>query len=441
MSVNFRIKLLSTVLVALIALASLAGMWLMNDIGNRLEDIAEENIPLTEMLAEIEIHQFQQEVALEKLLRAAAIKSGGSAKELADGIKKLSADIDKQLGAAEKLAELMATNGHSSETKAEGAKALASIKKIEAEAAQYHKEAEQLIASIEAGDLAGAGAQAVKVEKEADELGHHLDELLKEVGKFTEAAAKEAEHTEHLAMKVLIGIFAGGLLIGIVVSTLIGRSITRPLGELRRIISGVVQNKDLTLRAPDGNNDEIGQTAQSFNGLMDSFQQALHSVNHSAESVAASAEELAVASGQVSVASQSQAESASAMAASVEEMTVSVATIADSAKDASVRSDETKSVSLQGSQIVEKLLGDIRLVAEAVRQSSGTIGTLGSARRQSRASSTSSVKSPTRPTCWRSTRPLRRRAPANKGAVLPLSPTRCASWPSDPARLPSRSRR
>lgn len=377
MSISFRIKLLSAVLIMMIALASSAGIWSMKGIGNQLEDIAEQDIPLTEMLAKIEVYQLQQEVALEKMLRAAGIKNGSFTKELAGGIKKLSTEIDNQIGTAENLAERMITTAHSAEAETEATKVLAFIKKIEAEAAQYYKETDMLIVSIETGNMAAAEAQAAKVEKEADELGHHLEALLTEVSKFTESAAKEAEQTEHMAMKVLIGIFAGGVLIGIIFSMLIGRSITKPLDELRRIISGVVQNKDLTLRVPDGKNDEIGHTAQSFNGLMTSFQQALGSVSISAELVAVSAEGLAASSKQVSMASQSQAESTSAMAAAVEEMTVSVSTIADNAKDASARSDETKSISLQGSQIVEKLFNDIHQVAEAVRQSSGVIGTLG----------------------------------------------------------------
>ena len=59
--------------------------------------------------------------------------------------------------------------------------------------------------------------------------------------------------------------------------------------------------------------------------------------------------------------------------------------------------------------------------------------------------SRSSPRSPSRPTCWRSTPPSRRRAPARPARASRSSPTRSRSWPRRPPRPPrtsaSRSRR
>lgn len=378
MSISLRIKLMSATLIALLAIASFAGIWAMGRIGGQIVEIAEIDIPLTGIISGIEVHQLQQEVMLEKLLRAAQIQGGNvDKKELMTGARKFSADIDLEIRKAEKLAEQMISTGHNDEAKAEGQKVLADLKSIETEATQYHKEMEDLMARIESGDMSGIETLAAAVEKKADDLEHHIEKLLLEIEKFTEASAMEAEHTEILAMKWLIAIFVVGMVVGVAVSTLIGRSITIPLERLRQTMNDAANQRNPTLHAASDKNDEIGQTARAFNSLMDSFKGVLTSVSNSAESVAAAAEELSTSSEQVAAASQSQAESASSMSASVEQLTVSVTTVADNAKDASQQSENAQAVYARGSELVGKLLEGINHVAESVRTSADTIGTLG----------------------------------------------------------------
>lgn len=378
MTISLRIKLLSLTLIALIAISSFAGIWAMGKIGGQIAEIAETDIPLTEIISGIEVHQLQQEVLLEKLLRAARIQGDKvDVKELLAGMRKFSADIDQQIREAEKLAEHMVTTGYNDEARTEGQKVLAALKDIEAEAAHYHKEMESLAARIEAGDLVDIEGLAARVEKESDGLEHHLETLLHEIEKFTEASAKEAEHTELWAMKLLIGIFVIGMVVGAVVSFLIGRSINIPLARLRQTMNEAASRRDLTLQVPADSNDEIGQTGRAFNSLMESFKGVLASVSSSAESVAAAAEELSVSSEQVASASQSQAEAAASMAASVEELTVSVTTVADNAGDASRHSENARAIYARGGELVGQLLDGIQHVADSVRGSAETIGTLG----------------------------------------------------------------
>ena len=44
-----------------------------------------------------------------------------------------------------------------------------------------------------------------------------------------------------------------------------------------------------------------------------------------------------------------------------------------------------------------------------------------------------------RPTCWRSTPPSRRHAPASRGVALPWSPTRCVNWLNERQNRPRKS--
>ena len=377
MSISLRIKFLSIVLILTIAITALTGILAMGKIGDQLEEIAETDIPLTEVIGDIEVHQLEQAVLLEKMLRAANIPNPhADLKALESGTIAFNDKINAELRKAEALASKMSSSATNEHARQEGAKVLSAIKKIEDEAAHYQREVAELVGKINAGKLAEAEVLAEKVEKEADGLGHALEALLKEIGQFTEHSAKEAESTEHTATRLLIAVFVLGTLFGAVFAFFIGRSISQPLARMQSVISRAAHDKDLTLRVPADSKDEIGQTAQAFNGLMSSFQEVLASVSQTSETVAATAEEMAAASEQVATASQEQAESASAMAAAVEEMTVSIVQISDHAAEAQNRADETGEVSSQGSAKIDLLLGNIRHVGETVRSSANTIGIL-----------------------------------------------------------------
>lgn len=376
MSVSLRVKILSAVLILLLALSSLAGIVSMNKIGDELEDIAEIDTPLSELLSELEVHQLEQEVLLEKMLRAANVRSGqANLKSLEKEVFSFNNKIDGEIRRSEELAQKMVA-AKDVLARQEGESVVAALKKIKQESIDYQKALSELIGRIDAGNTVEAEALAIKVEKEADELRHEVDALHKNVWRFTEKSAKHAEEAEHTAVRILIGVFVVGLIFGAALAFFIGRSITIPLARMQEIIDKAGREKDLTLRVPAESNDEIGRTGKAFNGLMGSFQEVLASVSATSETVAATAEEMAAASEQVAIASQQQAESASAMASAVEEMTVSVTQITDHSNEARARADETNEISNQGGERVNRLLADIHEVADAVRSSAGTIGIL-----------------------------------------------------------------
>lgn len=377
MSINLRVKLLSAVLILIVAIASLIGIVSMNKVGNELEDIAEIDIPLTEVLGELEVHQLEQEVFLEKMLRAAKVNSGhADLKSLEKELLAFNDKINGEIKRAGEIGQKMAAAAKDEHARQEGEKVMSALKRIEKESAEYQKELSELVGKINAGNLVEAEALAGKVEKEADTLTHELEALLKEVGQFTEKSAKHAEETEHTAIRTLIAVFVLGSLFGAGFAFYIGRSITVPLARMQEVIGLAARDKDLTLRVPADSNDEIGLTAKAFNSLMGNFQEVLASISQTSETVAATAEEMAAASEQVAVASQQQAESASSMASAVEEMTVSITQITDHANEARARADETNEVSKRGGERIDRLLTDIHHVAEAVRSSAGTIGVL-----------------------------------------------------------------
>ncbi|MHB1589947.1 MAG: methyl-accepting chemotaxis protein [Sulfuricella sp.] len=187
-------------------------------------------------------------------------------------------------------------------------------------------------------------------------------------GEYNQSAA------DYASMRAIsIGAIAGGLALGLFLAWWIIRSITGPLNQMRTTITEVEKNGDFTRRIPVSAEDEVGQTAKSFNELMATLQQTLGQVLDSVAKVSDAAQSLSDASGQVATSSSSQSEATSSMAAAVEEMTVSINHVSDSAHEAVEISRKSGKLSTEGGEVIHKAASEMSKTAETVRHTAQAI--------------------------------------------------------------------
>ncbi|MDO8958301.1 MAG: methyl-accepting chemotaxis protein [Rhodocyclaceae bacterium] len=170
------------------------------------------------------------------------------------------------------------------------------------------------------------------------------------------------------AIVMILGIFSAGFII---------TSITRPLNQMRKIIIQVGENDDLTQRIAISSTDEVGETAQAFDGLMVNLQQIIGQMIESSDKISAFAKSLSSSSSHLAARSSSQSESTSAMAAAVEEMTVSINHISDSAREALDISRQAGHLSAEGGEIIKQAALDMSRIEETVRDASNSIELVG----------------------------------------------------------------
>ena len=123
---SLKVKIFATVglcLAALIGVATFAS-WQMNKIGQELVAIAEQDIPLTNMLTQISTHQLEQTIEFERMLRFAleARDDSHAQKAYAHSVEKfvsIGKKVTDELHQGEALAETSASHAHSAEAKAE----------------------------------------------------------------------------------------------------------------------------------------------------------------------------------------------------------------------------------------------------------------------------------------------------------------------------------
>ncbi len=240
--------------------------------------------------------------------------------------------------------------------------------------ADYQKQFQAMIAAPAGQDRMMA---ALSVRKTAGAMEATLKDLLAGV---SERIEKETNQTQSYVGSIgqfalLAGVVA--MIIGALLAFFIPRAITRPLNLMKWVITEVQQSHDLTRRIAVEGHDEVGQTADAFNRLMDVLQSALGDILQNVNKVSAAAQGLSSSSNQVATSSAQQSEAATAMAATVEEVTVSINHVSDSAREAQQIASKTGELSTQGGTIIHNAAAEMMHIADTVRQTSAIIENLG----------------------------------------------------------------
>ena len=213
------------------------------------------------------------------------------------------------------------------------------------------------------------------------QLGGEVDKLAESLINLQTVVAKQeyeaaVSHYE-TARNVSIAAIIFGVLFGAGLSWWLIRSVTGPLDQIRDVVTYVQGSGDFTRKVAVEQQDEVGQTAHTFNALLVSLRgtlgellQAIGQVSHAAGGMSDNAQQSAIASSATS-------ESASAMAASVEQMSVSVSEVGSGARQALELARQAGEYTQHGGQVIQQAVEEITRIADSVRGVSDTITELG----------------------------------------------------------------
>lgn len=174
----------------------------------------------------------------------------------------------------------------------------------------------------------------------------------------------------------LVSILAG-LLLGITFGTIITRSMSRSAKEVMEASSRLADG-DLTARAHNHGNDELGRIAESFNKIGESLSSVIGLVNQTAGQVAVAATQLSATSHQMATCAEEVAAQAGTMATAGEEMAATAGEIARNCGMAAEESRNADETAVAGARIVENTKEVMLRIAGKVKDSASTVESLGS---------------------------------------------------------------
>lgn len=258
-----KIGLTCSALVLLGVMASGVGIYFMNRIGGEIAEIAEEDIPLTEALTDITLHQLEQGILLERGLRQAIQGGTNQADATAKAFVDMGHKVDEEIVGLEKTLTKFIKTAHSEATKKEFTNLLAVIKKIDADHAAYEARGHKLLETVKSGMTDNLGKEIEAIEEQGDAVDHALEDALKLISTFTEKSAKQAEADEQLGIAVMVGALALLIALGVTMTVLVSRAITRPIIDLKRVME-VMDDGERQVTVPGTDNgDETGSMARA----------------------------------------------------------------------------------------------------------------------------------------------------------------------------------
>lgn len=229
-------------------------------------------------------------------------------------------------------------------------------------AAEFHKANEILLKKLNPTYAAAHNS--------ATALTNHIQASAK-------AEFERAQETYLSARSIAIGFIVIGLVLSVLLSYLIIRSITQPLSMIRSVITEVSDNKDFTKVVTIDSRDEIGQTAVAFNDLVRVLRQTLAELQQSISAIDTSAQQMDVSANESAKAAEVNSSSAATMAASIEEMSVSISHVADNAKEAMDLALDAGRFAEEGGTVIRGAVEEMHRIVASVKEFSGVINSLG----------------------------------------------------------------
>ncbi|NYT66261.1 MCP four helix bundle domain-containing protein [Alcaligenaceae bacterium] len=181
-----------------------------------------------------------------------------------------------------------------------------------------------------------------------------------------------------LGFTLLLGLGLAALLIGIVFSWLISRSITRPLSQAVHVAQEI-SNRDLTSTFQIQGRDETSQLLSALQHMSQNLLVVVTDVRSSSDSIATAAGQIAAGNLDLSSRTEQQASSLAQTAATMEEITATVRQNAENAQQANSLSASAAEAATSGGSIVTQLvntMGEINTKSQQIADIVGVIDSI-----------------------------------------------------------------
>ena len=193
-------------------------------------------------------------------------------------------------------------------------------------------------------------------------------------------ANQDAQELEQQTKKLVLMMLIGGLtilILGSVVSVILGRSITRPLHEVivraKEIAAGNLTGGKLKSKGTD----EIGDLLAAFNEMSEGLSEVIKQVEISGSELSASATQLTTTAVQVNKSMEDQQQETGQVATAMNQMSMTVQDVARNAAEASSSSEEADRASFEGKAAVEDVVNSINSLARSIDKATIGINKLG----------------------------------------------------------------
>jgi methyl-accepting chemotaxis protein len=201
-------------------------------------------------------------------------------------------------------------------------------------------------------------------------------ELFKYEEEFSASENNQARSVNSSGNMYLIIIGCIALIAGTATSLFFTRNIVKRLVSLTGTMK-VVADGDLTCNVKVDGNDEIGDLGRSINQMLEALNGIVKSINETADQVAAASRQLSATSERIAGGTEEMAAQTVTIATAGEELAATASDIAENSSWAADGAKQANDLATSGSEVVQKTICGIQLIAQRVKESANAVEGLG----------------------------------------------------------------
>ncbi len=183
----------------------------------------------------------------------------------------------------------------------------------------------------------------------------------------------EAERNLYTNGIVQVVLFTLGLAI---ISVLMGRSVTKPIGTMKSTMERIESNSDLRERVALKSNDEIGSTGHAFNRMMDRVRDLITQVGISTHELENVAKQMSGITDATRSGVQRQRDETDQLATAINQMAATSQEVARNASDAATATAQTDDEANRGSDLSRMAVTRINALTNELGNTADTIQSL-----------------------------------------------------------------
>ncbi|PWJ47862.1 methyl-accepting chemotaxis protein [Quadrisphaera granulorum] len=234
--------------------------------------------------------------------------------------------------------------------------------------ADYRTAGDKLIEPAMRNDLATyMQLRADVVVPVATQVQTALDALSASEADAAKAMSDRGAAAYRSAVAVLIGFSALAVAFAIATAVVVARSITRPLGRVIDVQTGMAQGR-LDRRVGLTRKDEVGQLAASTDTTLDALASAMRDITTEATALTASAASLSSVSAQLASGAQESSAQSQVVAAASEEVTVSISTVAAAGEEMTAAIAQIATATSEASQMASAAVAAAGSAGQAIER-------------------------------------------------------------------------
>ncbi|NEQ51871.1 MAG: HAMP domain-containing protein [Leptolyngbya sp. SIO3F4] len=268
LSIGVKIFGMTTSLLGLIVLVVAISTQRLRRVNEEIINLADYAIPITDRVAQIDVHVLEQELHFERIQTLYEVTSPNLESlelELA-GFTNRGEQVERELEAAIALAQTAIQKATLSEYQTEWQQLKPKLELIQTEHQTFQNHATELLQQLKTGDRETVNRLRTQLIEEETNFNQAINEIFLELEAFTVRAAKAGQHHQQIVQTLSLSIAALATLIGLGYATLISLNLMRPVHALKQGTTEI-QTGNLNVYLDTSSRDEVGVLAHAFNAI------------------------------------------------------------------------------------------------------------------------------------------------------------------------------